>query len=213
MTVLEDDKGERRSVAATVDLTISRDWDELLAHAISNVGSPPVLTALAMGLTASTLPAPAAWMWASVYVFIAVLTPLLYLVWLVRRGKVADIDAQRREQRIHPLLVTVACLGAAWLLLALGAAPSALTVLAASLWLQIMAILAITLRWKISVHASAAAGAAMVAWALLGTPWLLLIGAPLVAWSRVRLRRHTPLQTIAGALLGWAIFWMAASLM
>lgn len=212
MTILEKKKGGRRS-AATVDLAISRNRDGGLARAISNAGSPPVLTALAMGLTATTLSQPRAWLWAVLYVLIAVLTPFLYLAWLVRKGKVTDLDVQLREQRKQPLLVTLACMGVAGLLLALGSAPSTLTVLAATSWLQVLTILGITLRWKISVHASAAAGAGTVIWALLGSPWPLFIGVPLIAWSRVRLRRHTLLQTVAGALLGWAFFLIAASLM
>ena len=212
MTILEKKKGGRRS-AAIVDLAISRNRDGDLARAISNAGSPPVLTALAMGLTATTLSQPRAWLWAVLYVLIAVLTPFLYLARLVRKGKVTDLDVQLREQRKQPLLVTLACMGVAGLLLALGSAPSTLTVLAATSWLQVLTILGITLRWKISVHASAAAGAGTVIWALLGSPWPLFIGVPLIAWSRVRLRRHTLLQTVAGALLGWAFFLIAASLM
>ena len=33
----------------------------------------------------------------------------------------------------------------------------------------------------------------------------LVVGVPLIAWARVRLRRHTVTQTIAGALLGLTI--------
>jgi membrane-associated phospholipid phosphatase len=62
------------------------------------------------------------------------------------------------------------------------------------------------------VHTSAAAGAATVVWILLGTPLSLLI-VPLIAWSRVRLRRHTLLQTVVGALLGFSVFLIALSLM
>lgn len=212
MTTLEKEKSEGRS-AVTVDLAIFRRRDGGLARAISNAGSPPVLTALAIGLTATTLSQPRAWLWAGLYVLIAVLTPFLYLAWLVRKGKVTDLDVQLREQRKRPLLVTLVCMGVAGLLLALGPAPSTLTVLAVTSWLQVLAILGITLRWKISVHASAAAGAGTVIWALLGSPWPLFIGVPIISWSRVRLRRHTLLQTAAGALLGWAFFWIADSLM
>lgn len=169
--------------------------------------------ALAIGLTASTLPDPGAWMWASIYVLIALLAPLLYLVWLVQRGKVTDLDVQRRKQRMRPLVVTVACLGVAWLTLVVGLAPDSLIVLAAALWLQGLAILIVTSCWKISVHVTAAAGAATVIAGLFGTLWPLFFGVPLIAWSRVRLRRHTLLQTAAGALLGRVIFWAATLLM
>jgi membrane-associated phospholipid phosphatase len=40
----------------------------------------------------------------------------------------------------------------------------------------------------------------------------LLLSIPLVAWSRVKLRRHTAPQTLAGILLGGGIFAFAVLL-
>jgi membrane-associated phospholipid phosphatase len=138
--------------------------------------------------------------------------PFLYVAWLVKRGDITDIDVRLRKQRAQPLLVTITCTGFAWLVLALGVAPRVMTVMAGALWFQVVAIFIITLRWKISVHAATAAGATTMAWALLGTPLPFLVTVPLVAWSRVRLRRHTLLQTVAGALLGFTVFFAAAAL-
>lgn len=197
---------------AVVDSAIPKAWDERLAYVISQVGSPPVFASAAVTVTASVLSSPQAWMWAAVYVFLAILPPLLYLVWLVRRGRVTDLDVQLREQRRGPLIFSIACAGLAWLVLALGAAPRLMIVLAGALWLQMALIYGITLRWKISVHSAAAAGAAMLVWSLVGMPLPFLIGVPAIAWSRVCLGRHTVAQTVAGALLGAAIFLIAFSL-
>ena len=71
-----------------VDLTIPRAWDGRLAYIVSQIFSPPVLASVAMGLTASVLSGSRAWRWAGVYVVLAILLPVSYLVWLVRRGKV-----------------------------------------------------------------------------------------------------------------------------
>jgi membrane-associated phospholipid phosphatase len=210
MTIIEENPGVDLSMAA-VDHRAKR-WDGRLARAISNVGSPPVLTALMMGLTASTLPEPGAWGWAGAFVLVAVLTPLLHVAWLVKHGAITDLDVQRREQRVRPLVVTLICLGVAWLMLVVGMAPVRLIVLAAALWLQTLAILVITWRWKISVHTAVAAGTATVIGGLFGVLWPLVLGVPLIAWSRVRLQRHTWLQTGAGALLGWAILGTATLL-
>ncbi len=211
MTIIEENPGADLSMA-TLDHRAKR-WDGRLARAISNAGSPPVLTALMMGLTASTLPEPGAWGWVGAFVLVAVLIPLLYIAWLVKRGAITDLDVQIREQRITPLIVTMACLGIAWLILVLGQAPAALIILAAALWLQALAILVITWRWKISVHAATAAGAATMIGGLFGALWPLFLGVPLITWSRVRLQRHTWLQTIAGALVGCTVFCMATLLM
>jgi membrane-associated phospholipid phosphatase len=91
----------------------------------------------------------------------------------------------------------------------LGRAPVQMIVVAGGLWLQMVLIFGITLRWKISVHSAAAAGIATLAWSLAGTVLPLVIGVPVIAWARVRLRRHTIAQTIAGSVLGLTIFLVA----
>jgi membrane-associated phospholipid phosphatase len=186
---------------SVVDVAVPKAWDGRLAYVISQVGSP-----VAVAVTAWTLRSPRAWMWAGIYVLLAVLFPLLYLVWMVRRGQITDLDVQLRKQRARPLAVTIACGGLAWLALMLGGAPWHMVILARTLFLQTAVILGVTLYWKISVHCAAAAGVATWVWSLGGTPLPLLIGVPVIAWSRVRLGRHTLAQTIAGALLGIASF-------
>ena len=164
-------------------------------------------------LSAHTVGTPAAWSWAVVYILLAVLAPLLYLFWLVRRGEVTDLDVQLREQRMRPLLVSTAGAAAAWLALSLGTAPRLLVILAGATWLQTTLILGVTLRWKISVHCAAVAGLAVLAWGLVGRAAApLAIGVPLVVWSRVRLCRHTVAQAIAGTLLGLTVFSTLLSL-
>ena len=83
--------------AAAIDTAIPRAWDGFLAYVISQVGSPPVLAVVAMALLASTLSSPRAWRWAGVYVFLAIVTPILYLFWLLSHGWVSDLDVQLRE--------------------------------------------------------------------------------------------------------------------
>ena len=71
--------------------------------------------------------------------------------------------------------------------------------------LQILLVLVITLRWKISGHCTSAAGLAFLTVALYGEnviPLTLIV--PIIAWSRIRLRRHTIPQTLAGSFLGAA---------
>jgi membrane-associated phospholipid phosphatase len=203
---ISEPASECQSTDAAVDTSIPNKWDGRVAYVASMIFSPPMLNAVVMLLTASTLSSGRAWMWAGIYVFLTVLVPLLYLVWLLRRGLVADLDVQLREQRIRPLLFTVVCAGLAWIILKLGVAPQQLVVVASALSLMTMIILSITLWWKISVHCAAVAVAAAVTWSLFGLALPLLMGAPFIAWARVRLRRHTVAQTIAGLLLGLTIF-------
>lgn len=202
----------RESLAA-LRLSTNRSWCRRLAGFVSIVGSPPILTSSAVMLTALKTSGPGAWTWGAVYVLVGVLVPFLYVVRLVRKGQIRDIHVRVREERRQPLLVTLVCAGAGLLLLALGRAPGAVTAIAATLWLQVVTIFFITLKWKISVHTAAAAGAAMVARTLLGTTLPLLVVVPLVAWSRVCLRHHTLPETAAGAFLGSTVFLAAGPLM
>jgi hypothetical protein len=205
-------EAESQPAAPTVDVAVPRRWDGFLAYVISRIASPPLLATGAMALVASTLSSPRAWSWAGAYVFVAIVTPVLYLIWLVRRGRVTDVDVQLREQRARPMIFAIACAGLAWLVLALGGAPMQMVVIAGGLWLQMVVIFGITMWWKISVHSAAAAGIATLVWSLDGTLLPLLIGVPIIAWARVRLRRHTVAQTVAGAALGLAIFLVAVSM-
>jgi membrane-associated phospholipid phosphatase len=64
-------------------------------------------------------------------------------------------------------------------------------------------LLLVTLRWKISGHTTAMSSLAMLCWLLIGPAAApMMLSVPLVAWARVRLRRHTLAQTLAGAALG-----------
>lgn len=191
-------------------------WDERLAWWVSKLGSPPVLTVAAMLLCAYADGASSAWAWASLSMALAVLLPAVYVLWLVRRGRVSDFDLFHRRQRLGPFVVTIMSTSAAWYLLQRGQAPLPLRLLTGAGCIQALLLLIITLRWKISVHSAAAAGLVVIAWLLFATaalPFVLLL--PLVAWSRLRLGRHTLPQTLAGTALGSAVFgaaWLIAGI-
>ena len=205
---------QRQPVASAVPCaTTGQAGDERLAHVVSQIGSPPILVGSALVMMASTVSSPSAWRWAGAYALLAILLPMLHLVWLVRRGHVTGLDVPLRGERTRPFIFAAACAMAGWLSLWGGAAPLPMIVLARTLSLQALMVLGITLRWKISLHCTTAAGMAMLAWSLIGTRLPLLIGVPLIAWSRVRLGRHTWAQAIAGALLGFTLFLATPSLM
>lgn len=182
-------------------------WDERIASLISYAGSPPVLVAFTMLLSDAK-----AWFWSVVYLLVAVLLPVMRLVWLVKRGFITDLDVQLRKQRIGPLSYTLIFSGLAWGLLALGGAPPLMRALAAALWVLEALILIITLRWKISVHSAMAGAAAWMIWHELGLVWIPLTGVMLIVWSRLHLQRHTALQTLAGATLGATVFRVVISI-
>ncbi|HDQ73244.1 MAG TPA: hypothetical protein ENN19_14300 [Chloroflexi bacterium] len=204
-----DDPLNAVEIEASIHKGVPEDWIGRLAYVISQIGSPPVLAFASMALAAMSFapfPGPQAWIWIGGYALLAILFPLMYLIYLLRKGLVSDLDVQLREQRIKPMLFTVACGGLACSALRIGRAPRQMSTLAVGLWVQTAALFVITLRWKISVHCAAATAAAAVVWMLKGTSIPLLVGVPLIAWSRLRLKRHTLMQTVFGTLLGFVVF-------
>jgi membrane-associated phospholipid phosphatase len=178
-------------------------WRTALAQMVSQVGSPPLLSIAGAGVCAAALDTPAAWGWAALYSLLAFVAPTLYVVWLLRRGEVEDLHLNDRRQRLRPLRVALATGGAALVLLGWGEAPALLALLAALNLVQGALFLAITCKWKISAHCTAAAGLAALGLGLWGGGALpLVLGIPLVAWARLHLERHTPGQVVAGIGLG-----------
>ncbi|MBN1872858.1 MAG: phosphatase PAP2 family protein [Anaerolineae bacterium] len=195
------------SLAMTLDAVLKPSTrGEYLAYGISQVGSPPVMGLLGLIFIAASMTVPGVWLWSGVYVMMAMVAPLLFLVWQVRHGRVTDLDVQFREQRKGSLLVTIAGFGVSWLAMHIGHAPPLLKAMAGAGFVQWLIVFAITLRWKISAHTSSAAGVTMLILRVFGLAAApLVISIPLIAWSRVKLRRHTLGQTVAGAVLGCVV--------
>ncbi|MBN1878465.1 MAG: phosphatase PAP2 family protein [Anaerolineae bacterium] len=184
-----------------------KTWDEHIAYWISQLASPPMLALLALVLINTTLALPTIWMWSSVYLVFTLVLPLTYILIQVRKGNITDIDIQLREQRHRPFLLLIAGGILAWFAMILGSAPAVMTTIAGAVLIQSLCIFLITLRWKISVHSATATAISVLVLKVLGPSAApVAISVPLVAWSRVKLRRHTPAQTFAGVLLGGSVF-------
>lgn len=181
----------------------------LFARGVSQVGSPPVMGLLGV-LLALGLLGGQAWLPGVLYLLLTAGVPVAYIVWLVRQGRATDLDLSVRAERIRPMLLTLALMLAGWLLLRLGGAPRLLQLLAAANALLAAAFLLVTLYWKISVHCMAGAALAVLSWALLGAAAVpFALSVPVIAWSRLHLRRHTLAQTAVGTLVGAGIAVLA----
>lgn len=186
-------------------LNLIKNNDEAIARWISHVISPHIVGVVitsAMALQYSPDPIMAL-LWLAGLMPLLVLPPLGYLVWLVRRGKLADIYMPERETRLRPLTLMMV-----WLLACLGMiryweAPVMveLFVLAATVMIGILSV--VTLFWKISFHGATITAAATATVLVAGSSaWPVMLLVPLVGWARVRLERHTPRQVIFGSLVG-----------
>ncbi|PZF97138.1 phosphatase PAP2 family protein [Micromonospora deserti] len=132
--------------------------------------------------------------------------PFAYIVGGVRRGRLTDHHVGLREQRRVPLLIGLCSVAAGLALLAALGAPRPVLALAAAGVAGLAVAVAVSHRWKMSIHSAVAAGTVVVLVLTFGVR--LLVTAPLllvVGWSRVRLRDHTPAQVLAGGLLGGLI--------
>ncbi|MCC7261181.1 MAG: hypothetical protein IT369_01535 [Candidatus Latescibacteria bacterium] len=184
-------------------------WRAALAQGVSQLGSPPLLSIAGACLCTRASTDGSALNWALGYSLLAFVAPTLYVVWLFCRGEVDDLHLNDRRQRLRPLCASLAAAALALALLLVGEAPWFLVVMGAGNLVQGVLFLAITSRWKISAHCTAAGGLAVLGLGQLDSAGLLLVLClPLVAWARLYLRRHTLGQVAAGTVLGaglWAL--------
>ena len=183
---------------------------ERLARRVSGALTPPMCAAAAAAAVAAHAGTAAAWGWASLLIAVGVLLPTGYTLYLHRSGQLSDLHMNVRRERRRPLAASAASAAAALGLLWAGGAGPLPTLVAAVWTAQSLLFFGVTLRWKISAHCAGCAGLAVLCGWLYGSGALgLLALVPLVAWSRVFLRRHTLGQTLAGTAAG-CVTWLLA---
>jgi membrane-associated phospholipid phosphatase len=147
------------------------------------------------------------------------IVPLAILGLLIRKGKIDGIEVRARSQRLLPFLLGTLSFIAGGSLMFAGTGNVGTFIGSIAMFSVLSAVLltAITLRWKISVHASAvAAFSGLTAFYVLTPnavlapgiePTLLavagLLCVPIVAWSRVHLHAHTVAQVVGGSIFGF----------
>jgi membrane-associated phospholipid phosphatase len=165
---------------------------------------PPILAVLALVVAWGSGPTPAvAILWGAIAALFASVLPYALILRGVRRGRLTDRNISLREQRVRFGVVAIASILTGLAVLVACDAPAELVALLASIAVGVACGWVVTLRWKISVHAAIAAGAATVLLFVFGPA--LLVAWPLVAliaWSRVQVGDHTTAQVLAGIALG-----------
>ena len=179
-----------------------------LARALS-ILFHPLLTAAYLLAAVTAIDASSVWPavgWLVLVLGLSIGGPALYLWLRVRSKQVEDFQIMLREQRLRPLLVSLG-FGVVALAVVLAAGGPRSLVLALSVGVANGIVLAlITLGWKISFHTATLTGAVAVLWWHVGPDAAtLLTFVVVVGWARLRLRRHTPAQVVAGALVAGAV--------
>ena len=182
--------------------TVIFPWPRL----VSNLLSPPVVWAV-MAFPIAFRDAESqeqAITWAVVYGLLVCLLPIVYVAWMVRRGSITDLHMRVREQRLRPFLVSIVCTTIAWWVLRFMGAPGIVPLFALFSLVQIAVMAVITLVWQISMHMMSITGVMVAAFAFFGPVWAILV-IPLIVLvgvARIKLKRHTLAQVVAGCMVG-----------
>lgn len=179
-----------------------------LAATVTNVFAPAhlVIGLLLLVGAASHASATRGLAWGALAALTVGVLPYAWVLRAVRTGRFVSRHVPDRTHRLLPLAVAGAAAIAGLAILAILGAPRQLVALILAMVAGLAVTAAITRYWKISLHTAVAAGTATILTLVYG-PALLATGAlvAVIGWSRVQQRDHTPLQVLAGGLLGAAI--------
>jgi len=179
------------------------------ARLVSNFFVPPIIFP-ALGVAVAQRDLHDTWrvvLFSEIYGVVGFVFPAIYVLIIVRRGTATDVHLPQRSERYKPFTVAMICLVIMWFILAILGAPHGMMQLATFTLFQSALLLFITLFWQISVHGANIAGAIVIIGVLFGAQFALLLSPliVLVGASRLALKRHTPMQIIAGAAMSAVI--------
>lgn len=143
--------------------------------------------------------------------------PLVAVYLMKMFGLVEDVGLNGRKERLLPYIVTLlSYIACGWYIYCRGL-PSWMVMFFAGGAVASLVNMLVNFKWKISAHAAGAAGVA----AILATvtsqaaapgpfialiAWIALCG--ILGAARIYLDRHTPLQVMAGFVVGYLSVWL-----
>jgi membrane-associated phospholipid phosphatase len=176
-----------------------------LARIYSNVVSPPTMFAvlgLAIGL--SVLPFWPGFLWSAVYGLIVSLAPIIFVLFLLKTGRIKELHMSNTNERHWPYVAAVLCAALAWGIIHWFDGPELLACLALFNVIELAALAIINIYWLISIHATGVMATFVIVGLVFGWGYSLIV-VPFVisvCWVRLYLKRHTPAQVVAGLGLG-----------
>ncbi len=138
--------------------------------------------------------------------------PVGLLALFIKFGWISDADiTQVKQRRLFFVIVLVLHILSTYVVWTMGTWQAGELRLAA-LIVEVVGTL-VTFGWKISGHLAVSAFLFAVIIQIFGWHWWpLLLILPVIAWSRVVLKKHTIMQTIAGSALSLSVVWLVARL-
>lgn len=181
-----------------------------IARWISRLSNPSILAVIECILVGFLIGTLAGWLWVLCVISLTTALPVLYIASLAKRGRITDFDVFIRRQRNKPYIFIGICSAVTLAIIILFRAPWILILLCITALIQTLIMFLINRFWKISAHTATSASFSIVTWQLLGPVGLCaFIIVPIIAWSRVKLNRHTLAQVIIGAFTGGIIYYVA----
>lgn len=183
---------------------IPNSWDSKLAKWVSDILSPPVLSTIGIAAIGVMLNKEINWRVLGTYFSIVLVFPVIYIFYLVFSNQVTDFHLRVRKERKKPFIVMIICASLGALYLTVNNAPYILIVMSVFGIFQIALMAMITVKWKISGHSATVASLSLFIVGIFGSAtWFVFLSVPLVAWARVKIKRHTLIQTVGGAVMGF----------
>ena len=140
--------------------------------------------------------------WSLILIAISIIPVFLFVVYLVRNGKLDGIFANVRRQRTGIYLLAGVCAIVGGIIITYFGAPLALLAVSVAGLSAVIVFICINFLWKISIHIAFVAASVTVLLILYGPiAALSLVLLPLVAWARIELGHHSLAQVAVGALL------------
>lgn len=139
----------------------------------------------------------------TIYGIVYILILGVFIFYGIRKKFFVDWDVSKREQR--PLLFLICFILVVLYLSGLSVfhGPHILSIVAFGLIFGLLIVSIINTRIKASIHVAGFTSLIFsIALVNKGHYYWLLLLVPVIAWSRIKIKRHTVKETITGALLG-----------
>lgn len=175
---------------------------ESVARAVTLLINAPLLAALTFVYVFYTAPEPTSALMLSTAILFSGVLPVAVILYMKRSGIVTEMMVDNRDERTKPFLGAIASYLLGVAALTALAAPVQMVYLMACYLVNSLIMMVITLRYKISIHASGVAGPATFLVHQYGVSlWPFTVLAVLVGWARLELRVHTVGQIAWGLVI------------
>lgn len=190
-----------------------------LASYISNIFNPFLLGLIVIPLFAfhETSSTREAIKWTGISLALSVIPVLSLIIGMVQRRKLDGIFDNPRRQRYLVYLLSCVLGAIGVFVMWFGEAPHLLKTTFLAGLIAVIIFMVVNFFWKISLHTAFVSASATVLTLVYGAMGALtFLALPAVAWSRIELNQHTPMQVLAGMVCAAAVtlgvFWRAGYL-